>query len=231
MRAIHSIAIAALFLAAACGKKESPEEAAKKQADELDKAKGTPKPAEKIKVPVQNEAHIPCEQLIPDLAPYQAALGETDPLTVSDNTKTDAEAAAVCALMKGGKPLTKEEQDAMAKKTNHVIGSIPGDKLASVTAYCWTVETLDNFKKRCPQRNPAGQDDESMGNYACVNVIHVGPADVDVFSFYDEDTKCILKVNAGPSMTDNDKIRAVAQAARDNIGPDQIAVNAPPPSP
>jgi hypothetical protein len=62
-----------------------------------------------------------------------------------------------------------------------------------------------------------------------VQVIITGDKDVNVYSWFDEDTKCILKVNAGPSNTDNDKIRMCAETARDTIGPDQIKVDAPAP--
>jgi hypothetical protein len=223
------IALTIMFVAACGGSKEGAEAAAKKQAAELEAKTTTPQPAQKIHVPVQNEGHIPCEQLIPDPAVYQAALGEVDPVTVMDNGKADAEAAAVCAIMKGGVPLTPKQQEALAKKTNHRLGIQPNDKICSVTAYCWTVETADGFKARCAQKGL--QDDQSMGNYACVQVIKTGEKDVNVYSFYDEDTKCVLKVNAGPSNTDNDKIRICAETARDTIGPAQIAVDAPPPTP
>src|SRR4051812_3811224 len=117
-----TIWIAISLLLGACESKQSAEEQAKKQAAELEAKSTSPKPAEKIHVPVPNEGHIPCEQLIPDPAAYQTALGETDPVTLADNTKSDAEAAAVCAIMKGGKPLTAKEQDAISKKTNHRLG-------------------------------------------------------------------------------------------------------------
>jgi hypothetical protein len=226
---MRRFAIAMCLVAAACsGSKTSAEAEAKKQAAELEAKTVAPKPATKVQVPVPNEGHIPCEQLIPDPAAYQTALGETDPVTIADNTKTDADAAAVCAIMKGGAPLTEAQEKALAKKTNHRGGVQPGDKICQVTAYCWTVETQDEFKKRCIQKGL--KDDESMGNYACVQVIMTDPSDVNVYSFYDEDTKCVLKVNAGPRNTDNDKTRTCAQVARDTIGPAQIKVDAPPPT-
>jgi hypothetical protein len=228
MRTTIWIAIATLFFVPACkGSSKSAEEQAKKQAEELDKAKTSPQPAQKMRAPVTNEAHIPCEQLIPDPTAYQTALGETDPVTIADETKTDADAAAVCAIMKGGEKLDAKAQEKIAKETNKRLGVLPGDRICKVTAYCWTVETEENFKKRCAEKGL--QDDQSMGSYSCVQVVITGEKDVNVHSFFDEDTKCILKVNAGPSNTDNDKIRTCAQVARDTIGPDQIRVDAPPP--
>ena len=91
-----------------------------------------------------------------------------------------------------------------------------------VTAYCWTIETPERFKTKCHDRKDS--DDESMGTYACRQLVMVGAFDVFVYSFFDEDTKCIIKAQGGPSNTDNDVIRKCAIAARDGIGPAQIAV-------
>lgn len=223
MRALMSIVVAiAVPVVASCDKGSDPKEEARKEAEALEKAAGTPKPAEKVLPPITMEAHVPCEQLIPDPAAFQTALGEAEPMTVKDVTKSDAEAAASCSLIRGGKTLTAKEQEALAKKTNHRLGVLPGDDFCNVTAYCWTVETPDKFKERCKQRG--FRDDESMGNYACVQVVAQGADDVNVYRFLDEDTKCILQVRGGPSNVDNDKILACARTARDTIGLEQIKV-------
>jgi hypothetical protein len=226
MRAGITIVIA---FVAACGSKGDAKEEAKREAEALEKKTESPKPAQKVLPPVPGEQHIPCEQLIPDPTVFQTALGETEPLTVKDMTKQDAEAAASCSLVKGGVMLTAKEQEALAKKTNRRMGVLPGDDICNITAYCWTVENEENFKARCKQK---GHDDNSsMGNYACVQVVAQGADDVHVFRFFDPDTKCILQARGGPSNVDNDKILACANTARDSIGVDQIKVDAVMPTP
>jgi hypothetical protein len=91
-----------------------------------------------------------------------------------------------------------------------------------VTAFCSTIEDPQKFKEKCHTRKD--RDDDSMGSYACVQVVAQGIDDVQVFRFFDDDTKCIIQVRGGPSNSNNDLIRDCAKAARDMIGPAQIAV-------
>jgi len=97
---------------------------------------------------------------------------------------------------------------------------MPQDVICDVTAFCWTIESIDTLKKRCGERKE--RDDDSMGTYACVQIVATGAFDVQVFRFFDEDTKCIVQVRGGASQTDNDIIRKCAVTARDSIGPQQI---------
>lgn len=221
--------------AAACSKDDkAAEEEAKREAEALADKSGVPKPV-KLLAPVPNEAHVPCTQLI-DLAAWQTALGETDPLEISDNTASDADAAAACNILKGGKRLTGKEQEALAKKTNHKLGVIPGQPICAVTAYCWTVESAENFAKRCDQwskdaRSGFRLDESTMGQQSCRRTLQAGADDVDSYRFFDADTKCILNVAGGPANVDNEKIRLCAETAAASIGPAQIAVDSLPPAP
>lgn len=209
----------------ACGSSENAgAEAAKRMAEQEQAAKGEgpATPAKRIATPVPNETRVPCTQLI-DAAAFQAALGEKQPLEVKDVTATQREAAASCSLRRGGKRPSDAEQAAKLKSAGK-LGVLPGDELCNVTAYCWTVEDPERFKTRC--RDKKDVDDESMGTYACVHIFAVGPADVKVFQFVDDDTRCILQVRGGPSNVDNELITSCAKVARDAIGPDQIKVDA-----
>src|SRR5262249_16926440 len=152
-------------------------------------------PAKKISPPVPGMAHIPCEQLI-DLPAFKAAMGEKEDMTVKDSTKGEAEAAASCSLIRGGKRPSDADQKALIKQ-NGRLGGVAGDEVCNVTAFCWTIEDADRFKAKCKQRKE--KDDETMGTYACMQVVAVGADDVQVFRFFDEDTKCILQVRGGPS--------------------------------
>ena len=209
----------------ACGNSENAgAEEARRAAEQEQKAKeARGVPAKRISTPVPGQAHVPCTQLI-DVAAFQTALGEKEPPVIKDVTKT-MEAAASCSLLRGGKRPSEAEQQAMLKKVSR-LGVLPGDELCNVTAFCWSIENAERFKASCKEKK--NKDDDSMGSYACVQIVAVGVDDVKVFQFFDEDTRCILQVRGGPSNVNNDSILSCAKAARDTIGPAQIKVDAPP---
>jgi hypothetical protein len=220
MRSIAlSLAIAAGL--GACGKGgEAGIEAAKEEDEAAQKAKAVAhEPAKVLRPPVAGQTKIPCTQLI-DPAAYQQALGEKEPLTVKE--KGDPNPTSSCGLFRGGKRPGEAEQKAKLKQEGR-LGVLPGDELCHVSAYCSTIETEERFKRRCTERA-----DESMGSYACVQIIAQGADDVPLFKFFDADTKCIIHVGGGPSNVNADQIRTCAKIARDTIGPAQIAVGAAP---
>ena len=218
MRGLIIVAIA--LVACTKGAKEGEEEA-RREAERLQKEKEkTGGVARTIRPPVPGMAKIPCEQLI-DAAKFGEAIGEKEPVTMKDISKAEADAASSCSIHRGGKRLTQKEQEALLKKEGR-LGVLAGDELCNVTAFCWTIEDPQKFKEKCKARKD--RDDESMGTYACVQVVAQGIDDVFVYRFFDEDTKCILQVRGGPSNVDNEIIRNCAKSARDMIGPAQIAV-------
>ncbi len=198
-------------------------EAARRQAEAEQKAQGPVAPAKRQSTPVPGEARVACSQLI-DAAAFQTALGEKEALVVKDVTKTEGDASSSCSLVRGGKRPNEAAQQALLKKDGK-LGVLPGDELCNVTALCSTIEDAEHFKAACKARKE--QDDDSLGSYACVRIVMVGPADVKVFQLFDEDTRCVLRVRGGPSNVNNDLIQACAKAARDSIGPAQIRVDAP----
>ena len=220
------VMIASLVLGLwACGNSENAgAEEARRQAEQEQKAKEAQgAPAKRIATPVPGQAHVPCTQLI-DLPAFQTALGEKEPLAIKDVTKT-VEAAASCSLMRGGKRPSEAEQKAMLKRSSR-LGVLPGDELCTITAFCWSIEDPERFKASCKEKKD--KDDDSMGSYACVHISPVGVDDVKMFTFFDEDTRCILQVRGGPSNVNNDSIQSCAKTARDAIGPAQIKVEAVP---
>jgi len=220
------VMIASLVLGLwACGNGENAgAEEARRQAEQEQKAKQAHvAPAKRLATPVPGQAHVPCTQLL-DLAAFQTALGEKDTPVIKDVTKT-VEAAASCSLMRGGKRPSEAEQTAMLKRSSR-LGVLPGDELCTITAFCWSIEDAERFKAGCKEKKD--KDDESMGSYACVHISPVGVDDVKSFTFFDEDTKCILQVRGGPSNVNNESIQSCAKTARDTIGPAQIKVDAVP---
>lgn len=223
MRVIIAMAMGA-FLLGGC-KKEAGVEAAQKEAEREAKSRGTTAPATKMATPVPGSTRVPCEQLI-DVPAFQSALAEKDPLVIKDITKaTDAEAASVCSLVRSGTPLTKAQQDAKLKKEG-TLGVLPGDELCRVAIYCWTIEDADRFRKKCGENKALQErnDDSALGTAACLRIVPTGEHDIELFRFFDTDTKCIFQVSSGPSNTDNEKTRACAKTARDTITPARIAV-------
>ncbi len=219
MRAMIASLVLGLW---ACGSSENAgAEEARRAAEQEQKAKEAHgAPAKRLATPVPGQAHVPCTQLL-DLAAFQTALGEKEAPVIKDVTKT-VEAAASCSLMRGGKRPSEAEQKAMLKRSSR-LGVLPGDELCNITAFCWSIEDPERFKAGCKEKKD--KDDDSMGSYACVHISPVGVDDVKMFTFFDEDTKCILQVRGGPSNVDNETIQRCAKTARDTIGPDQIKVS------
>jgi hypothetical protein len=222
MIALVTVAMSGQLLAACSNSENAGAEEAKREAEQEAKAKAktAAAPAQKLATPVPGEQRVPCSQLI-DLAAFKTALGEKELPGVKDVTKSDARAAASCSIVRGGKRPSEAEQNAMLKRVSR-LGVLPGDDICNVTAYCWTIEDPERFKASCKESKD--KDDESMGSYACVHVFPVGVDDVKQFTFFDEDTHCLIKVRGGPSNVNNDQIQSCAKAARDAIGPAQIRV-------
>src|SRR5258708_36974162 len=109
------------------------------------------------------------------------------------------------------------EQAAMKKKASKV-GVLPGEELCNIPTFCWTIEDAERFRQKC--HDTKDTDDNSLGFYACVMIVATGEDDVKRFRFFDDDTKCIIQVRAGPSMVGNDFIGKCAKAAHDLIGPE-----------
>lgn len=213
--------IASVLLIVACesSQKAAIDEARKAQEAEAAK-KGTVTAAKKMTPPVAGEAKLPCDQVI-NLQEFQTKLEEKEPLTIRDATPKKGDIAASCDLVRGGKKLTDAEQQKLLKDKGR-LGVIAGDVVCNVRALCYTFEDPERFRKRCAMMKE--RPDETMGTFACVQVVPQGVDDVEVFKFLDEDTKCVIEVRGGPSNVDNNLIRTCAKIARDTIGPAQIAV-------
>jgi hypothetical protein len=227
MRSIAIILGYALALGA-CSKssEQAGIEQAKLAADQEAKASGsgTATAAKKLTPPVAGRAKLNCANVI-DAAKFQQVLGEADPITVKDD-KSEPEAAASCSIQRGGKRPNQTEQAAIMKKNGGKLGVLPGDELCVVSTFCWTIEDPERFQKKCTDEKKT--IDQSLGFPACVMMVATGEADVKNWRFYDEDTKCVIGVRAGPSNTDNDLIGKCAKAAHDQIGPTQIVPGAAP---
>ena len=229
MRSTIAITLGLLLALSACGKGENAgaEEAQKEAEKELKAKDSHGEAAKKILPPVPGRAHVPCSQLI-NTDQFTQGLGEKEPVTVAES-KSEPDAAASCSVIRGGKRLSEAEQKALIKKEGR-LGVMPGDEICNVSTFCWTIEDGDRFKKKCTEVK-TDKDDDSLGFYSCMRIIAQGADDVKRFTFFDDDTKCIIQVHGGPSNVDNDLIGKCAKLAHDLIGPEQIKVGGSPASP
>jgi hypothetical protein len=219
VRMYAAVALAVLALPACKDRAEEAREAAQKEADLEAKRKEVPAgPAVTQAAPVQGRKRVLCDKLI-NPSKFTTALGETGPLGLIDVSSGNGEATATCSLIRAGTPPSAAEQAAILKKKPR-LGVLPGDEVCRVAAYCWTLESEERLRKRCSDLK--NHDDDSMGSYACVQIVPTGIDDVKAFRFFDEDTRCIIDVKGGPSMVDNDLISKCARTARDTIGTEQL---------
>ena len=179
----------------------------------------TPASQPSMAPPLKRGTKVACEQLI-DAAAFAKALGESDPLTVRDDSKQNVEAAGVCSLVRGGAPLSKAEQEKRLKLTGR-LGVLPGDTVCEVAVYCWTYEDIAHAQQQCDVRG--GARDKSMGaTHACRELVAQGAGDVARYHVLDNDTGCMLRVNGGPANVDNESIYACARTALDTITPARL---------
>jgi len=222
--AIVIVAAIQLGLAVGCGNSDEEGKQAAAAQEAADSKANTPPsstPHASAKMPVPQDVQIPCSQVIPDPSGYTTAIGEKDPLTVSDQNTGHKSATFSCSLIRGGKRPSNAEIQAQLQKVRR-LGTLPNDVLCSVTAYCSLLEEDKHFKEKC--KDDKDQDADISGTYACIHVVAQGEFDQDIYKLLDPDTKCVLEVRGGPQMMDNDLIGRCAKAARDLIGPDQIKV-------
>ena len=222
MRTIAFILCSVIGAAACNGGDEAREAIKKAQEEDLKAKKETGGVAKRIKPPVSNRAKIPCTQLI-DPQKFGDAIGETALMTMEE-LKDDADATANCALRRGGKHVGSAEQ-ATKIKTTARLGVLPGDEVCSVVAYCWTIEDPERMKTRCGELDKKDKIVDTLGFPACLHINMQGEDDQQSYKFFDDDTKCVIKVRPGPSNNDTALIAKCAQAAHDQIGPAQIAVS------
>lgn len=214
-----------LLAAVGCGNAEQEGRLAAQRAaaEEAKREAARGEVAPRMRAPVQDSRKVECSQLI-DAAAFTEALEEKAPITVRDTRKANADAAAACSLVRGGRPLTTREQEALIKRTGK-LGVLAGDELCHIAAFC-TVHTDDEaLRKRCTGSKK--RHDDSLGHYACETTVQHGAIDVISLRFLEPDTGCALEVRGGPSIADNDFIRRCAKAARALIGQEQIAEQAP----
>lgn len=223
---MREMAIVVALGLSACGNAErAGAEAAKKEAEDEQKAlaQREERIAPKVNPPVPGNAKLTCGDVI-DVDKFTSALGEAAPISVVDSD-SEPMAAASCSLIRGGKRLSEAQQKAQIKRRRR-LGVLPGDEICNISTFCWTMEEADRFAAKC--LDIKDKLDNGLGFQACIRVIPTGEHDVNRYQFFDPDTKCIFQVRGGPSMVDNDFIGKCAKAAHALIGPDHIRLRTEP---
>lgn len=173
----------------------------------------------KITTAVPYGKHVACTDLIPDPAPYAAAIGG-EIGEVRDRGKSNSEATAVCALIRAGEPpKTDMELETLAEKYQK-LGVLPGDEYCTVTAYCSLATDTERFKEKCEKDGRrVGVID---GQVACVRETQRGVEYAYTYRVIDPDTKCVLEVMGGPSVTDEALVQGCTSAALTTISTDNL---------
>ena len=197
----------AMFTCLACGQ-ESVEEYNKKLDEQAARTQVKSK-AETVKTAVAGGTKIPCNDLI-DAARLTEHLGEKHPVSLSEHTREEVDATAVCSVRRGGKVLSAKEQAKRSKETNK-LGVLAGDELCNIAAYCSIPADEEAMKQNC--KNDNMQSNEVLGVFSCVKVTPKGPTDAYTYKFIDPDSRCILKVRGGPSVNEESEVQKCAKAA------------------
>lgn len=204
-------------LPAGCSSSESAEEYNKKLVEASGKNRSKSKVVA-VETAVPGGTKIPCDQLI-DAAKLTEHLGEKDPITLSEHTLEEIDATAVCSVRRGGKKLSRKEQDKRSKESNK-LGVLAGDELCNITAYCSMPADEDALKQKC--RSDGHQSNEDIGVFACVRVRPKGPVDAYTYRFLDPDSRCLMSVRGGPSIEEEAYVQKCAKATLFLVSKDSL---------
>jgi hypothetical protein len=130
------------------------------------------------------------------------------------------EATSVCSLVRGGEAASQAAQEKAFIKNNMVLGVLPGDEYCLVTLSCGYVANIDDMKKSCERAGGVGNS--ALNHWACVTTTQRGPKDAYTYQVVHPATTCALKVQGGPSVTDEELVQKCTRAAMDSLTPEGI---------
>lgn len=216
--AITVTAIAVAVAGFACGKKEDPEEFAKKQAEQLQKEKYGDMKVHKIEVPVAGGKKIACTDLV-DIAKFGEYLQDEVELTDFNKHTRQKDASAVCKVIRSGERPSKEEQAKLLAQHGK-LGVLGGDTYCEMRYYCSLPEQTD-FEKNCQMRqNASGNRD--LGVFACVTMSQRGPDDAFRYKLVEPDTGCVIDVLGGDSVVGEEIVKSCAKAGLESMKADVL---------
>jgi hypothetical protein len=184
----------------------------------------------KITLTVPPGQQVPCETIF-DVEGFAAAT-ELDIGSLKDRSKSNSSMTAVCAFHRAGEPPKDDKQLAEWTKNNRKLGVLPADEYCTVSLNCSVATDEKSLQERCEKDrlNPVGmteyEDNDSFGHYACVRKTDRPPEDwAYTYRIIDPDTKCLLEVMGGPSVTSEELVQKCTRAGMDQITLDKLKTN------
>jgi hypothetical protein len=168
---------------------------------------------QRIEIAVPYGKQVACTGAI-DAALFSKYIGD-EIGEVKDRAKSNSESSLSCALMRAGKPPTTDAQLRKFQREGMKLGVLPGDEYCTVTAYCSLATDVERLKKKCDEDKDLGN--EAVGQFACVHTSQRGTKEAYTYRVIDPDTKCMLEVMGGPSVTDEPLVQNCTRAALEDI--------------
>jgi len=168
---------------------------------------------ERIPIAVPYGKQVDCSSVI-DIALFSRYIG--GPVgEIKDRGESNSEASLSCGLIRAGKPPATDAQLRKYQREGMKLGVLPGDEYCMVTAYCSMATDEDRFKKKCDDDHDVAN--EAVGQFACVHPSQRGPKQAYTYRVIDPDTRCMLEVMGGPSVTDEPLVQNCTRAALEDI--------------
>ncbi len=174
----------------------------------------------KIKTAVPYGKVVACEDFIGDPLIFSQMIGD-EIGEVKDRSSSNSAASAVCAFMKAGEPPTDNAQLKAYVKNAAKLGVLPGDEYCMITAYCSFATDLDQFKKKC-EADGDTINNNNVGVSACVHQSQRAAEWAYTYKIIEPDTKCVIEVMGGPSVTDEELVQKCTRAAIETINMESV---------
>jgi hypothetical protein len=168
---------------------------------------------ERIPIAVPYGKQVACADVV-DTALFAKYIGDKIG-EVKDRSKSNSESNMACSLIRAGKPPTTDAQLHKFEREGMKLGVLPGDEYCQVTAYCSMSTDEERFRKKCEAEHDSGN--EAVGQFACVHTTQRGTKQAYTYRAIDPDTRCLLEVMGGPSVTDEPLVQNCTRAALEDI--------------
>jgi len=174
---------------------------------------------ERIQMTVPYGKQAACTDVF-DPAVFSQAIGD-EIREMEDRGSSNKEASLSCAFHRAGEPPKDDAQLRKYEQEGLKLGVLPGDEYCMVTAYCSLAADAESFKKQCEQRGDS-MNVSAVGQPACVHITQRGVENAYSYKVIDPETRCVLEVLGGPSVTDETLVQNCTRAALEDITPGEL---------
>jgi hypothetical protein len=217
---LFTLALAIAITASFGCKGELPEEYKEAEKAMKDKPKKERANVVKVTTAVPYGKVVACADLVPDPLVFSQMIGD-EIGEVKDRSQSNSEASAVCAFMKAGEPPKDNAQLKAYEKNAAKLGVLPGDEYCMITAYCSFATDADEFKTKC-EADGDTINNNAVGVSACVHQSQRASEWAYTYKVIEPDTKCVIDVMGGPSVTDEGLVQNCTKAAIEAISMDTV---------